>query len=97
MNPTLISAAKILVIPFVIGPALFFYGVAYWLRKPEDWSGPAVVISIGLLLTVFSQWLGLKKIRAAEEGDGKLLLEATRIAGLVGGVVVGVVVFFVMK
>ena len=52
---------KFLFIIFVIGPAITFYSISYLLLNPDDWTGPAIIIPVGLIATVVSQYFGVKK------------------------------------
>ena len=87
---------KLLFIGHVLGPALFFFSIAYLLRKPHDWTGPAVMIPLSLALTIFTHFWGWKKIKAAEDKEWRWTLQAAQIGGLISGFSIGVVIYFII-
>lgn len=88
---------RLLVIAYLIGPALFFYSIAYLLVHPQEWTGPAVIAPLGLLMTLLSQALGLRELRRCKDTVRRTALLATQIGGPVGGLVIGLMVYFLLK
>ncbi len=75
-----------------LGPALLSVCVVYWVRHPEDWTGPALVAPLFLMLTVLAQaftW----KLALKAEGTMRTVLIASQIGGLALGVVIGLMLY----
>ena len=81
---------KLLFILYAVGPALFTFSLAYLLRKPEDWTGPAVMMPLMAALTVATQLLGVKKLEREPESQLALMSRFSRY----GSLALGVVLFF---
>jgi hypothetical protein len=88
---------RLLVIAHIIGPELFFYSIAYLLVHPREWTGPVVVGLLGLLMTLLSQALGLRELRRCKDLVRRTALLATQIGGLVGGLAIGLMIYFLLK
>lgn len=81
---------------FVLGPAMLFYSLGYWLKHPEEaWSGPLAVGLVGLIITVWTQKLGLKKSAQCKSPEEKAIWIGSQIVGLVAGVAIGVMIYFI--
>lgn len=91
------GAIRLLVVFHLIGPSLFFYSVAYWLVKPQDWSGPALPAPLSLFLTIGAQILGVKMIHQATDSFWKVVLISSQIAGPVGGLAIGIMIYFLLR
>lgn len=87
---------KLFFIVYAIGPALFGWSLAYLLRRPGDWTGPAVMLPITLAMTVATQLLGVKKMERDKESPLRLASRGARIGGLALGVVVFCMAFFTL-
>jgi len=87
---------KLLFIFYVFPSAMFFYSVAYFLRNPADWTGPAILGPISLVFTVITQRIGLKKIRQTPAGNGRTIFIVAQAGGLAGGLAIGVMVYFLL-
>ena len=88
---------RLLVVFHLLGPAMFFFSLAYWLVNPQDWSGPAIIGPLSLILTLGAQFLGLKLIRRAADSFWRTALITSQIAGPVGGLAIGIMVYFLLK
>lgn len=86
---------KPLMIFFVLGPAMLFYSLAYYLKHPDEWSGPLIIGLLGLIVTVWSQNMGLKKASTAKNPEAKALWAGTQIGGIVAGIAIGVMTYFI--
>ena len=53
---------KILFLVSVWGPALLGFSLGWLIRHPADWSGPAVMAPIGVLLTVLTYRWGMRRL-----------------------------------
>ena len=91
------GATRLLIIFHLIGPSLFFYSVAYWLVKPQDGSGPAILASLSLFFTIGAQVLGVRMIRRATDTFWKVVLITSQIAGPVGGLAIGIMIYFLLR
>jgi len=83
-----------LLVPFyALGPALFGYALAYLLRRPDDWAGPALVLPLSALLTALMHRWGYRKF---EQCATVMRLEArlSRYGGLCVGLVSFVMGYF---
>jgi hypothetical protein len=78
---------KITFLLFVWGPAMVGYALGWLVRHPHDWTGPAVVGPVGLLLGLFTYRWGLKR-RKDLRGDEAQVFTAGMIAGASMGVVI---------
>ncbi|MBI2339658.1 MAG: hypothetical protein HYU99_04740 [Deltaproteobacteria bacterium] len=87
---------KLFVVLHLIGPALLFYSIAYFFARPDDWTGPAVMIPVGLIITLLAQYFGLKRIRKETKTYWRIVLIGTQIAGPVGGVIIGVMIYLLL-
>lgn len=79
---------KLYVLMFVWGPALLGFALGWLVRHPDDWSGPAVVAPVGLVLTVITYRWGLRR-RATLPSD----LQPVHLAAMIASAGVGVVLF----
>lgn len=75
-----------------LGPALLSVCVVYWVRHPEDWTGPALVAPLFLMLTLLSQAFTFK-LAHRSEGTMRTILIASQIGGLALGVVLGLMLY----
>ncbi len=76
---------------YALGPAILGYALAYLLRHPHDWMGPAVVALPSLILTALTQTKGSEWLRK------RVRLSLLELVALrVGGAVTGIVLFFLM-
>ncbi|MEJ2747014.1 MAG: hypothetical protein P8183_03735 [Anaerolineae bacterium] len=80
---------------YAMGPALFGYALAYLLVHPEDWTGPAIVLPLSLVLTVLTQrkgtaWISRKKVFS------QFTMRLVRGAGLAMGLILFLLMFFVL-
>ena len=74
------------IIPFfAIGPALLSFSLAYLALHPEDWTGPAVIGPIALILTIITHSIGFKKYKS---------LFGLQLGSLIGGLAVGPMLYF---
>jgi len=83
-----------LLVPFyALGPALFGYALAYLLRRPDDWIGPAIMLPLSTLLTALTHRWGYRKF---EQRATVMRLEArlSRYGGLCVGLVLFVMGYF---
>jgi hypothetical protein len=87
---------RLLVLFHLVGPAIFFYCLAYLLRNPSDWTGPVTIGAVSLLLTLLTQFLGLRLIRRTPPGPLQTTLITTQVAAPFGGLLIGVMLFFLM-
>lgn len=87
---------KLLFIFYAPGPALFGYSLAYLLRHPDDWTGPAVMLPITALITAFSQLLGIKKMERDPTGQLGQISRISRYGSLALGPVLFVMMYFVL-
>jgi hypothetical protein len=87
---------RLLVVAHLLGPTIFFYCVAYLLRHPQDWSGPVVMAVLSLVLTLLVQAIGLRAIQRTPAGPLRVRLITTQVAGPVGGLFIGVMLYFLM-
>jgi len=86
----------ILFVFFALGPAAFFYSLAYLLKRPSEWQGPAILLPIGVLVTVVTQKTGLKWQRRRGGRIDRTVVIASQVGGIVMGVVVGLLTYFVL-
>lgn len=78
-----------LLVPFyALGPALFGYALAYLLRRPDEWIGPAIVLLFSALLTVLTHRCGYRKF----EQHATVMRLEPRLSRY-GGLCVGLVLF----
>ena len=77
-----------LVIYYALGPGLFGFSLAYLVRRPDDWSGPAIVLPLSALLMALTHYWGYCKF----ERDADVVVLETRLSRY-GGLGVGLVVF----
>ena len=80
--------AKIFLLMFVWGPALVGFALGWLIRHPRDWSGPAVVAPLGLLVTALTYRWGLRRLPNVP-GE----LKPVFVAAMIGSALVGVVIF----
>ena len=79
----------LLAIPYSLGPGMAGISLAYLLRHPEDWSGPAIVLPLSLIFTVLVHYVGYMKLECEWHAP---LRQASRIARY-SGLIIGLVVF----
>lgn len=87
---------KLLVIFHLTGPAIFFYCVAYLLRRPDDWTGPAVIGPISLAFSIYAQVITERKLKKVTDRFWRVALRTCQIACPLGGVAVGIMIYFMM-
>jgi hypothetical protein len=87
---------RLLFVFLALGPVAFFYALAYLLKNPADWTGPAVLLPLSLLVTIATQALGLRWIRRASSKSRRGFLIAVQLDGLVIGVAVGLMAYFIL-
>jgi len=87
---------RLLFVFFALGPGICGFSLAYLLRPPEDWISPALMLVVGLLITIVTQTLGVTWLGRILTPRYKTSLTATRWGGLVMGVVVGLLTYFVL-
>ena len=92
-----IGALRWLVVFHLLGPTLFFFSVAYWLAKPDDWTGPAIIAPLSLAFAIVAQVIGVKAIRQATDTFWRTALITSQIAGPIGGLVIGIMLYFLIK
>lgn len=85
---------RFLLIILSLFPAAFFYSLAYLLKKPDDWTGPAVLLPLSFLATIISQGLILRRIRQEEAGDFRDILVASQVGSVALGILVGIMTYF---
>jgi hypothetical protein len=81
---------------YALGPALLGYSVAYWLRNPQDWQGPALVSALSLLGTFVSHRWATRQIIAHPRFGLVPYWRLLQIAGLVTGLLLAWVVYFIL-
>ncbi len=87
---------KLLFIFYALGPALLGYALAWLLKYPHDWTGPAVVIPLSLALTWLTQTAGTRCLRRTIPFSFDKTLTATRIAGAAMGPLLFFLMYFVL-
>lgn len=83
--------AKLFLLAFVWGPALLGFSLGWLIPHPEDWTGPAVVAPLGVIITIFTYRWG---IRRARSGDRQLRIYFA--AGMIASALVGVMIFLML-
>jgi len=68
-----------------LGPAAFFYALAYLLKNPADWTGPALLLPFNLC------W-----IRGSSRRGLRALLIVGQVGSLATGLMVGLMTYFVL-
>ncbi|MFQ5399985.1 MAG: hypothetical protein ACE5E7_10340 [Anaerolineae bacterium] len=81
---------------FALGPAAFFYSLAYFLKRPFEWQGPAILLPISVLVTAFTQMAGFKWQRRRSDQTGRTVVIVSQVGGIVMGVAVGLLTYFVL-
>ncbi|MCZ6688088.1 MAG: hypothetical protein O7H41_00590 [Planctomycetota bacterium] len=86
--------SKVLVLIHFIGPAILAVSIAFFLKSPGPRGGPACFGFIGLLITIGSQYYGIGLLRGAQEDYWETWLVLSQVAGPIGGIFVGAVIYF---
>lgn len=78
---------------FALRPGIAGCSLAYLLRQPSEWPGPAVMLIVGLALTIASQTWGAAKLRQFLPPSRAFQITATRWGGIAMGIVVAVLIY----
>lgn len=73
---------------FVWGPAMVGFALGWLIPHPDDWTGPAVIAPLGLVLTGATYRWGFAKYRSVPDQ-----IRPHYIAGMITGGLVGVMIF----
>lgn len=84
----------LLAIPYSLGPAMAGISLAYLLRHPEDWSGPAIVLPLSLIFTVLVHYVGYIKLECAWDAPLRRESQLARYSGLIIGPVIFLMGYF---
>jgi hypothetical protein len=79
---------KISLLLFVWGPAMLGFALGWLIHHPRDWTGPAVVAPLGLLITAATYRWGLRQLTTA-----RVELRPYFKVGMTAAAVVGVILF----
>ena len=80
--------AKLFLLLFVWGPAMIGFSLGWVVVHPDDWTGPAVVFPLGVLVTALSYRSGLRRYPTASEE-----VKPYFVIGMTSGALVGVCLF----
>jgi len=87
---------KLLVIFHITGPTIFFYCIAYLIRNPSDWTGPAVIGPISLAFSIFAQVITEKKLKKITDSYWRISLRTCQIVCPLGGLAIGIMIYFII-
>jgi hypothetical protein len=73
---------------FALAPALFFYSLAYLIKHPADWTGPAVLLPVSLAVFVLTYFWGRRQARRETVRHRKVAIAACQIGGIVTGLAI---------
>lgn len=83
--------AKLFLLAFVWGPAMLGFSLGWLIPHPEDWTGPAVVAPVGIVITLLTYRWGIRRTRTM---DSHLRIYFS--AGMIAGALVGVMIFLML-
>jgi hypothetical protein len=85
---------RLLFVIFALGPAMFFYSLAYLMKHPADWMGPAVLLPVSLAASLLAHLLGLRWIRRETVQRRRTVLVASQLGGIVTGIAVFIMILY---
>jgi hypothetical protein len=73
------------------GPVLVGYALGWLVRHPRDWTGPVVIIPVGLAYGAVTYALAFKRLRRAKGRKRQAL-----VAGMIAGALLGLLIFVML-
>jgi len=83
--------AKLFFLMFVWGPAMVGFSLGWLIPHPDDWTGPAVLGPVGVLITGLTYRVGLARYHTAD-----VHMRPYYVIGMSAGALTGVAVFLLL-
>lgn len=88
---------RLLILFDCLGPSILFCSLAVYVIYPDEWRISITSSLSGLLLTLLTQIIGWRTLRAMSPGLQRFGLLFMQAAGPVVGVVMGIILFFLLS